>query len=79
MPNVGLDDDESPSSKSDGSPEEDRGCVGDNETTPTVPEEVSPPAQPEINETQKSPSHQTFTNGQRRRRKLPEIPKDKKC
>lgn len=79
VPNVGLDD-ESPSSKSDGSPEEDRGCMGDNETTVTVQEEVvSPPPQPDVIETQRSPSHQTFTNGQRRRRKLPEIPKDKRC
>ncbi|KAL0851913.1 hypothetical protein ABMA28_000201 [Loxostege sticticalis] len=78
VPNVGLDD-ESPSSKSDGSPEEDRGCMGDNETTVTVQEEVvSPPPQPDVIETQRSPSHQTFTNGQRRRRKLPEIPKDKR-
>lgn len=78
MPNVGLDD-ESPSSKSDGSPEEDRGCMGDSEPTTMVQEEVSPPPQPDITETQRSPNHQTFTNGQRRRRRLPEIPKDKKC
>ncbi|RVE46691.1 hypothetical protein evm_008654 [Chilo suppressalis] len=76
VPNVGLDD-ESPSSKSEGSPENDRGCVGDGETT-VQEENVSEPQQTDINDAQRSPNHQSFTNGQRRRRKLPEIPKDKK-
>ncbi|KAL4717756.1 hypothetical protein ACJJTC_000905 [Scirpophaga incertulas] len=76
VPNVGLED-ESPSSKSEESPEEDP-CVGEAETSATQEEIVSPAPQVDVIETQCSPNHQTFTNGQRRRRKLPEIPKDKK-
>lgn len=76
MPNVGLED-ESPSSKSEGSPEEEKTSVGETETaTPVATETVSSIAQPEA---QRSPRHQTFTNGERRRRKLPEIPKNRKC
>lgn len=77
---MGLED-ESPSSKSEGSPEEDRGCVGDADgnTTTSADGVVSPNPQPDVTETQRSPHHQSFTNGERRRRKLPEIPKNKKC
>lgn len=79
VPNVGFED-ESPSSKSEGSPEEDRGCVGDAEPAATTQEgEGSPTPQPETTDSPRSPRHQTFTNGERRRRKLPEIPKNKKC
>lgn len=79
VPNVGLED-ESPSSKSEGTPEEDRGCVG--EVGGAVEnqgsnESITP--QPDITDIQRSPRHQTFTNGERRRRKLPEIPKNRKC
>ncbi|CAB3226002.1 unnamed protein product [Arctia plantaginis] len=79
VPNVGLED-ESPSSKSEGSPEEDRGCMGDADGNTTTGAEgtVSPTPQPDVTETQRSPHHQSFTNGERRRRKLPEIPKNKK-
>lgn len=77
VPNVGLDDD-SPSPKSEGSPEEDIGCVGDGETS-TLEGASSPSTQGDIANTQRSPRHQTCTNGERRRRKLPEIPKTKKC
>lgn len=76
MPNVGLED-ESPSSKSEGSPEEEKACVGETETAaPVATDTVSSIPQPEA---QRSPRHQTFTNGERRRRKLPEIPKNRKC
>lgn len=80
VPNVGFED-ESPSSKSEESPEEDRGCVGDIETTTVTVQdgEESPTLQGEVTESPRSPRHQTFTNGERRRRKLPEIPKNKKC
>lgn len=78
VPNVGFED-ESPSSKSEDSPEEERGCVGDGETVINQEETISSPPQPEVTDLQRSPRHQTFTNGERRRRKLPEIPKNKKC
>lgn len=79
VPNVGFED-ESPSSKSEGSPEEDRSCVGDPEGATTVaPGPVSPTPPPESIEPNRSPRHQNFNNGERRRRKLPEIPKNRKC
>lgn len=85
MPNVGLDD-ESPSSKSECSPDENtkediHACmVDDNTTTTTVNDDVvSPPSQPGITETQRSPQHYSFNIGERKRRKLPEIPKNRKC
>lgn len=79
VPNVGFED-ESPSSKSEGSPEEDRGCVGETDGRSSIPENPeSPPPPADAADTQRSPRHQTFTNGERRRRKLPEIPKHKKC
>lgn len=79
MPNVGLED-ESPSSKSEGSPEEERTSVEERETaTPVVADTAVTIPQPEVTEVQRSPRHQTFTNGERRRRKLPEIPKNRKC
>ncbi|XP_041986942.1 JNK-interacting protein 1 [Aricia agestis] len=68
VPNVGLEDD-SPSSKSDGSPEEESGDVEVNQQTEVHQTE---------NEAQHSPRHQTLTSGERRRRKLPEIPKTRK-
>lgn len=84
VPNVGLEDD-SPSTKSECSPEEDgkddmHPCLGDGDTTSTLAKEeaVSPP-QPEVTEAHRSPQHYTFTNGERKRRKLPEIPKNRKC
>ncbi|KOB75533.1 Jnk interacting protein [Operophtera brumata] len=77
VPNVGLDDDSS-SSKSEGSPEEDIGCVGDGETSSVQEGMESPTLQGDAMNAQRSPRHQTFTNGERRRRKLPEIPKNKK-
>ncbi|XP_048006312.1 JNK-interacting protein 1 [Leguminivora glycinivorella] len=78
VPNVGLED-ESPSSKSDGTPEDDRGCVADNDSIPTLPPgTASPGPPPEPPEAHRSPRHQTFVNGERRRRKLPEIPKNRK-
>lgn len=78
MPNVGLDDDSS-SSKSEGSPEEDIGCVGDGETSSVQGGMESPTLHGDATNAQRSPRHQTFTNGERRRRKLPEIPKNKRC
>ncbi|XP_013189211.1 JNK-interacting protein 1 [Amyelois transitella] len=78
VPNVGLED-ESPSPKSEGSPEDDRGCIADGELPgPGTEEAMSPTPQPDITELQRSPRHQTTANGERRRRKLPEIPKNKK-
>lgn len=77
VPNVGLED-ESPSSKSDGSPEEDRSCGDPEGATTDAPEPVSTTPPPEPIEPNRSPRHQTF-NGERRRRKLPEIPKNRKC
>lgn len=79
MPNVGLED-ESPSSKSEDTPEDDKGCVGDADTAATGSETVeSPPPPIDATDSQPNPRHQTFTSGERRRRKLPEIPKNKKC
>lgn len=78
LPNVGLDDDSS-SSKSEGSQEEDIGCVEDGEMSSVQEGAGSPSTQGEAADNQRSPRHQTFTSGQRRRRKLPEIPKNKKC
>ncbi|KAF9421956.1 hypothetical protein HW555_002176 [Spodoptera exigua] len=84
VPNVGLEDD-SPSSKSECTPEDDtkedmHPCMVDgNAATTTVKEEIaSTPSQPDITETQRSPQHYAFTNGERKRRKLPEIPKNRK-
>ncbi|CAK1588590.1 unnamed protein product [Parnassius mnemosyne] len=78
VPNVGLED-ESPSSKSDGSPEEDNECVGNAETVnaPPAGSDVSPINQ-DVTDAQRSPRHQNFNNGERKRRKLPEIPKHRK-
>lgn len=76
---MGLED-ESPSSKSEGSPEEETACVGETETAnPVAADTACSLPQPEVTEAQRSPRHQTFTNGERRRRKLPEIPKNRKC
>ncbi|KAJ2954226.1 hypothetical protein O0L34_g2469 [Tuta absoluta] len=77
VPNVGLED-ESPSSKSEGSLEEDRGGVGESETASAAVITVSPLPPPDVTEVQRSPRHQIFANGERRRRKLPEIPKNRK-
>ncbi|XP_072930629.1 JNK-interacting protein 1 isoform X2 [Epargyreus clarus] len=77
VPNVGLEDD-SPSSKSGGSPEEDRVCVEETEPLNTTPAEVVNMPQNEGADTQRSPRHQSFNNGERRRRKLPDIPKNRK-
>lgn len=84
MPNVDLDD-ESSSSKSDGSPEEERGCM-DESSSPANPSptmsgtragyQLCP--QTELSDSQRSIRHQTFSSGERRRRKLPEIPKNRK-
>ncbi|CAG4955609.1 JNK-interacting protein 1 isoform X1 [Colias croceus] len=76
VPNVGFED-ESPSSKSEESPEEEKVCVGDTDGVKTT-SDASPVAQPDVTDAQRSPRHQTFTNGERRRRKLPEIPKNRK-
>lgn len=73
VPNVGLED-ESPSSKSEASQEEEN---ADTETANTQTD-VSPINQTDITDAQRSPHHQ-FANGERRRRKLPEIPKTRKC
>lgn len=79
VPNVGLED-ESPSSKSDGSPEEDTSCVGDADTSNTIGgADSSPTNQGDVTDAQSSPRHQSFNNGERKRRKLPEIPKNRKC
>lgn len=84
VPNVGLEDD-SPSSKSECSPEDDtkedmHPCMVDGNAATTVKEEIaSTPSQPDVTETQRSPQHYAFTNGERKRRKLPEIPKNRKC
>lgn len=75
MPNVGLDDD-SPSSKSEGTPEEEQGHT---DTATTAQGDDESPGQTDATDVQKSPHHQTFANGKRRRRKLPEIPKTRKC
>ncbi|XP_014366337.2 JNK-interacting protein 1 [Papilio machaon] len=79
VPNVGLVD-ESPSSKSDGSPEDDKGGVGDAETVngSTGAADASAANQGDVTDSQCSPRHQNFTNGERKRRKLPEIPKNRK-
>lgn len=80
MPNVGLEDD-SPSSKSESTPEDDQKCVGERGDTISAvnTKDTSPDPQTEITELPRSPRNQTFTNGERRRRKLPEIPKNRKC
>lgn len=80
MPNVGLED-ESPSSKSDES-SQDANCnvetvVNDGTVTATVSNGQS--CAQDLSEIQRSPLHQTLKNGERRRRKLPEIPKNRKC
>lgn len=75
VPNVGIEDD-SPSSKSDASIEEETTRVVDTSGNDGVKE--SGTCQIELSETQRSPRHQVFNNGQRRRRKLPEIPKNRK-
>lgn len=72
VPNVGLED-ESPSSKSEESPEEEK--MGEDGTK--LASDGSPVTQSDV-DAQRSPRHQTFTNGERRRRKLPEIPKNRK-
>ncbi|XP_047543865.1 JNK-interacting protein 1 isoform X2 [Vanessa atalanta] len=74
VPNVGLEDD-SPSSKSEGTPDEE---VGENETGSAAQADASPINQSDVTDAQRSPHHQTFANGERRRRKLPEIPKTRK-
>ncbi|XP_039763819.1 JNK-interacting protein 1 [Pararge aegeria] len=73
VPNVGLEDD-SPSPKSEVTPDEESG-----ETEPgnAGNDDVSPGAA-DAAEAQRSPLHQAFGNGERRRRKLPEIPKTRK-
>ncbi|XP_022123616.2 JNK-interacting protein 1 [Pieris rapae] len=73
VPNVGLEDD-SPSSKSEESPEEEKLCVADTEA---MKADGSPVTQSDKTDAQRSPRHQ-FTSGERRRRKLPEIPKNRK-
>lgn len=75
MPNVGIEDD-SPSSKSEGTPDEE---VGETETGNAAQAETSPVNQADVSDAQRSPLHQSFANGERRRRKLPEIPKNRKC
>lgn len=75
MPNVGLED-ESPSSKSEGTPDEE---VGESETAGAGNGDISPVPQKEVPDALHSPHHQSFATGERRRRKLPEIPKNRKC
>ncbi|XP_068620159.1 JNK-interacting protein 1 [Battus philenor] len=79
VPNVGLEDD-SPSSKSDGSSDDDKGCIGDADAVHTAPTSVdgSPKNQGDVSDAPCSPRHQNFTSGERKRRKLPEIPKNRK-
>lgn len=74
VPNVGLED-ESPSSKSEGTPDEE---VGEAEQCNATQTDSSPVNQTDVTDAQRSPLHQTFGNGERRRRKLPEIPKTRK-
>lgn len=74
MPNVGLED-ESPSSKSEGTPEEEPGHADSSNNA----QGDESPGHADDTDAQKSPLHQTFANGERRRRKLPEIPKTRKC
>lgn len=75
MPNVGLED-ESPSSKGEDTPDEE---VGESETVSAANGDSSPVHQTDVTDAQHSPHHQSFGNGERRRRKLPEIPKNRKC
>ncbi|VVC99803.1 unnamed protein product [Leptidea sinapis] len=75
VPNVGFED-VSPSSKSEESPEEDSKCVGDAEAINS--RSLSPTNQTDVTDAQRSPRHTGFTIVERRRRKLPEIPKNRK-